>query len=367
MRWVFITSKYQHTISLTLPNSILIPTPPTRHGHCCVMKATTLLWYSTAGSNVNVCWGGLSVRKWVRLVCEVARIGKHRVVFGTSSWFGLFYVLFFFCDTLTNIPHNALGQEVKLVATICVAGCAAAFADNWTRSELLCSLQLFLNGLKHSILCNEQSQKFRRSSGYFKILWFTKNFTSDVLAAFEFSRSKSFCVFWISDTIHQLILTEKDNISLNKSETHTYTYVVHLFIVLILEKLFVIFNRIWGLSGANGCKSCRFRKNAAKFALSRYRSYPYSRDHASQILMHSFLKTLLSFGRFERVASWAMQRLPYSSFTVGNGLSTARSRLYQRLISQAQTVYQRAGKVTTSTEERRKLFLVAKLFEGVRP
>ena len=29
-----------------------------------------------------------------------------------SSWFGVFYVVFFLCDTFTNIPHNALGQEV---------------------------------------------------------------------------------------------------------------------------------------------------------------------------------------------------------------------------------------------------------------
>ncbi|CAE8620381.1 unnamed protein product [Polarella glacialis] len=31
-----------------------------------------------------------------------------------STWFGTFYVLFFLADTLTNVPHNALGQELTL-------------------------------------------------------------------------------------------------------------------------------------------------------------------------------------------------------------------------------------------------------------
>ncbi|CAJ1399825.1 unnamed protein product [Effrenium voratum] len=30
----------------------------------------------------------------------------------TGAWFGLFYILFFLTDTITSIPHNALGQEI---------------------------------------------------------------------------------------------------------------------------------------------------------------------------------------------------------------------------------------------------------------
>lgn len=29
-----------------------------------------------------------------------------------GTWFGIFYILFFLADTFTNVPHNALGQEV---------------------------------------------------------------------------------------------------------------------------------------------------------------------------------------------------------------------------------------------------------------
>jgi len=29
-----------------------------------------------------------------------------------GTWFGVFYILFFLADTFTNVPHNALGQEV---------------------------------------------------------------------------------------------------------------------------------------------------------------------------------------------------------------------------------------------------------------
>ena len=34
---------------------------------------------------------------------------------GAATWFGIFYVLFFLTDTIVNIPHNALGQEVAVL------------------------------------------------------------------------------------------------------------------------------------------------------------------------------------------------------------------------------------------------------------